>query len=91
MAVNTVNEMAQDDPVIRRVLHTSMSEIMGMMTALIRRGQESGEFRTDVDAESLSEYVGTINAGFATHGKGEFPSSGSTDVVEIAMSALATK
>jgi TetR/AcrR family transcriptional repressor of nem operon len=73
MAVNTVNELAQDDPEVRAVLHATMKKMLGMMTALVRRGQKSGEFRTDVDAESLAEYLATINAGFATHGKGDFP------------------
>jgi len=91
MAVNTVNELAQDDVEIRGVLHTAMSQMMEVMTALIRRGQENGEFRTDIDAESLAEYLATINAGFATHGKGEFPRWGSADLADIAISAILAK
>jgi TetR/AcrR family transcriptional repressor of nem operon len=91
MAVNTVNELAQDDPEVRDVLQASMCQMLGMMTALVRRGQESGEFRADVDAESLAEYLATMSAGFATHGKGDFTRLGSADLVDIALSAIQTK
>lgn len=91
MAVNTVNELAQDDPVVRGILHKSMAGMMEIMTALVRRGQESGEFRTDVDAESLAEYLAAVNAGFATYGKGDFDRVGQSDLVEIAISAIKSK
>lgn len=91
MAINAITELAQDDEVVRGVLHSRIQKMIELMTALVQRGQQSGEFRTDVDAESLAEYLALINAGFVTHGKGGFPRSGSTDPVEIVMSALEAK
>jgi TetR/AcrR family transcriptional repressor of nem operon len=91
MAVNTINELAQDDLEVRGVLHNAVGQMIQMVAALVRRGQEAGEFRTDVDPESLAEYLATLNAGFATHGKGSFPRVGSTDLVDIALSALEAK
>ena len=48
----------------------------------------SGEPATDVDAESLADYVMMINAGFVIREKGEFGTPGTTDLTEIALSAI---
>ena len=88
MVVNTINELAQDDPAVRGMLHAAMMRMLGVLTGLVERGQATGEFRTDVDAASLAEYLVTINAGFGMHEKGDFPRVGQADLVDVALSAL---
>ena len=91
MAVNSVNELAQDDPVVQGMLQAALMRMLGVLTGMIERGQASGEFRTDVDAASLAEYLFTINAGFVIHEKGDFPRVGSASLVDVALSALEAK
>ena len=88
LAVNSVNELSQGDPIVRQALQDAHGQLVGLLTGLIRRGQETGEFRSDVDAESLADYVMMINAGFVIREKGEFGTPGTTDLTEIALSAI---
>ena len=88
MIVNTVSELVPHDPVIRRLLQDHMKKFMTMITELMRRGQASGEFRTDIDAESLAEFVSTVGAGIVMKSKADLPAQGSVDLADVTIESL---
>lgn len=65
-----------------------MSHFLDMLTSLISRGQDAGEFRTDLDAESLAEFLSTISAGIVMKSKTSVPPRGSVELVDVILSTL---
>ena len=88
MIVNTVSELVPHDPMIRGLLQEHMKKFMAMITELVRRGQASGEFRTDIDAESLAELVSTVGAGIVMKSKASLPAQGSVDLADVTIEGL---
>ena len=88
LIVNTVSELVPHDPVVRGLLQNHMQQFMAMITQVIRQGQASGEFRTDIDAESLSELVSTVSAGIVMKSKASLPAQGSMDLAEVTLEGL---
>ena len=91
MIVNTVSELVPHDPVIRRLLQDHMKKFMLTITELVRRGQASGEFRTDIDAESLAEFLSTVGAGVVMKNKTRVPAQGSVDLADVVLESLVAR
>src|SRR5262249_1358342 len=57
MQVNTIVELAQRDPEIGEIVQEHTRLMVKSLAETIRRGQDGGEFRTDVSAEVLAKYL----------------------------------
>ena len=88
MIVNTISELMPHDPVIQGMLQEHIQHFMAMITDLVRRGQASGEFRTDIDAESLAEFLSTVGAGIVMKSKTSVPAQGSVDLADVVLESL---
>ena len=55
--VNTALELAPHDSDIAGMVNTAQDEIEAFFLAMIRKGQEAGEFNSEADAEQLAHQV----------------------------------
>ena len=88
MIVNTISELVPHDPVVRGVLTAHMEQFMEMLTGMITRGQEAGEFRVDMDAGSLAEFLSTLGAGIVMKSKTSVQPRGSIDLADVILATL---
>lgn len=55
--VNTALELAAHDPAIAALVNAAQDDIEAFFLAMIRKGQQSGEFRRDIDAERAANHA----------------------------------
>jgi TetR/AcrR family transcriptional regulator, transcriptional repressor for nem operon len=63
LAVNTLVELGPHDEEARRVLEAHFERVRALVMEQIRRGQEQGEVRRDVDAATFARFLMTVVAG----------------------------
>ena len=63
LAVNTLVELGPHDEQARGVLEAHFERVRKVLMEQIRRGQEQGEFRRDVDAATFARLLTTVIAG----------------------------
>jgi TetR/AcrR family transcriptional repressor of nem operon len=63
LAVNTLVELGPHDDEARKVLEAHFERVRVLVTEQIRRGQEQGEVRRDVDAATFARFLMTVIAG----------------------------
>ncbi len=91
MVVNTISELMPHDPIIQGLLEDHIQSFMTVITGLVQRGQASGEFRTDIDAESLAEFLSTVGAGVVMKSKTSVPAQGSVDLADVVLESLVAR
>jgi TetR/AcrR family transcriptional regulator, transcriptional repressor for nem operon len=69
-AVNTLVELGPHDEQARRVLEAHFERVRQLLMEQIRRGQEQGEVRRDVDAGQCAQFLMTMVAGLLGSLKG---------------------
>lgn len=62
-AVNSLVELGPHDPQAKAILVRQTERIEKLLKQQIQRGQEAGEFRTDIDAEALAIQVNIMLSG----------------------------
>jgi TetR/AcrR family transcriptional repressor of nem operon len=70
LAVNTLVELGPHDEQTRRVLEAHFERVRQLLMEQIRRGQEQGEVRRDVDAGECARFLMTMVAGLLGSLKG---------------------
>lgn len=55
--VNTALELAAHDPAIAALVNAAQDDIEAFFLAMIRKGQQSGEFRRDIDAGRAANHA----------------------------------
>ena len=70
LAVNTLIELGPHDEQARAILEAHFERMRELLLAQIRRGQEAGEFRRDVDAGECARFLMTMVAGLLGSLKG---------------------
>ena len=70
LAVNTLIELGPHDHQARSVLEAHFARLRRLLTEQIRRGQEQGEIRRDVDAAQCARFLLTMVAGLLGSLKG---------------------
>jgi TetR/AcrR family transcriptional repressor of nem operon len=70
LAVNTLVELGPHDEQARRILEAHFERVRKLLTEQIRRGQEQGEVRRDVDAGQCAHFLMTMVAGLLGSLKG---------------------
>jgi TetR/AcrR family transcriptional repressor of nem operon len=88
LQVNTIVELAPHDEGVADVLREHSDHLVEVLVDVIRRGQEAGEFRDDVAAEVLADYLTTALYGLAVAGKATICDARVDAVGEIVLSAL---
>ena len=69
-AVNTVVELSQRDEKASEILKKHLVRVEKLLTVLIRKGQERGDFRTDTSAEHLAEAIFVYIFGMLAQSRG---------------------
>jgi TetR/AcrR family transcriptional repressor of nem operon len=85
LAVNTLIELGPHDEKARAVLEAHFDRVRRVVAGEIRRGQEQGEFRRDLDAETLAHIVVTVIAGLLGRLKGSMTKA---DALRLARATL---
>jgi TetR/AcrR family transcriptional regulator, transcriptional repressor for nem operon len=70
LAVNTLVELGPHDEQARAILEAHFERMRALLMEQIRRGQEAGEFRRDVDAGECARFLMTMVAGLLGSLKG---------------------
>jgi TetR/AcrR family transcriptional regulator, transcriptional repressor for nem operon len=70
LAVNTLVELGPHDEQARRLLEAHFERVRKLLMEQIRRGQEQGEVRRDVDAGQCAHFLMTMVAGLLGSLKG---------------------
>jgi len=69
-AVNTVVELSQRDEKASEILKRHLVRVEKLLAKLIRRGQQSGAFRSDISAEHLAEALFVYIFGMLAQSRG---------------------
>jgi TetR/AcrR family transcriptional repressor of nem operon len=85
---NTVVELAPHDDEVLKVVQAQWKRMMKLLTDVIRKGQEKGDFRKDVPAERLARYIAVCASGAAASSKGKFQGLDTEDLSDLVYSAL---
>lgn len=70
LAVNTLIELGPHDEAARAMLEAHFDRLRQLLMEQIRRGQELGEVRRDVDADAFAQFLMTVVAGLLGSLKG---------------------
>lgn len=68
--LNSLVELAPHDETVKKLLANHLDHVQKQICRAIARGQELGEFRTDISAEELSFLVLNLLHGIVTNSKG---------------------
>ena len=88
MALNSLVELAPHDEAVERIMADHLKEMERFVGEIISRGQEMGEFRTDLPTETMARYVTVLSAGLLVQSKGNFPDAGNAALPDLALAAL---
>lgn len=88
LAVNTVVELAPHDPAVEQVLAEHLRLMQARLTEVVARGQELGEFRTDVPPEALAQFLTVFAAGVVASSKLSVLEGQQGSLPEVALEAL---
>lgn len=86
--VNTIVELAPHDDAVADLVREHASALTEVLADAVRRGQASGDFRTDMDARILATYVIASVYGLSVAGKTSLPDRDIDAIVRIVLSAL---
>jgi TetR/AcrR family transcriptional repressor of nem operon len=86
--VNCIIELAPHNPEVAAMVKEYSERISAQVPAVIRRGQENGEFRTDIQAPTLAKYIMASLYGLSVSGKAGMRGKEIERIVEVIMSAL---
>jgi len=85
LAVNTLVELGPHDEGARRALEAHFERLRELLSEQIRRGQDLGEFRRDVDATQFARLLTTLVSGLLSGIKGVM---GAAEARELARTTL---
>ncbi len=86
--VNCIIEIAPHDPEVAAMVKKHFDQVSAQFAEVIRRGQQDGEFRTDVSASVLAKYVISSLYGLSVAGKAEMSAREIGRIVEVVLSSL---
>lgn len=86
--VNCIIELAPHDPEVAALVHEHAERAAAQLAGVIRRGQESGEFRNDVSALILAKYIQAFLYGLSVSGKAGMRSREIERLVEVVLSSM---
>ena len=86
--VNCIIEIAPHDPEVAALVKAHANRVAAQFAALIRRGQQNGEFRTDTEASILAKYVISSIYGLSVSGKAGMSAREIERVIEVILSSL---
>ena len=87
-AVNSVVELGLADETVHRQLEAHFARMRCKLGDTIHKGQEQGEFRGDLSAEALSDFVISIASGLLALSKGQISKRQGKGVVDLALAAI---
>lgn len=87
-AVNTVVELAPHDDDVAQLLKSHFKRMRRVLTQLIQRGQERGEFQTAQAAPDLTEFVLVFVSGLVSMSKVKLPKAQTERLLEAVLTAL---
>ena len=70
LLVNSLVELAPHDQEIKQLLNQQSNDLQRRLGKVIAKGQQQGEFRTDINAEDLSRFLLNAVYGLITNSKG---------------------
>lgn len=88
MQVNSIVERASCDEDVVALARESTDRLVAEVAGVIGRGQQAGEFRTDVAAAALARYLVTTLHGLSVAAKAGLAGRDVDRVADIALSAL---
>jgi TetR/AcrR family transcriptional regulator, transcriptional repressor for nem operon len=88
MQVNTIIELAPHDEAVAEAVREHAERFGDILADAVRRGQTSGEFRDDVDAGVLADYLTASLYGLAVVGKAALPADRVDAIGEMILSTL---
>jgi TetR/AcrR family transcriptional repressor of nem operon len=86
--VNCIIEIAPHDPEVAALVKEHSDRAAAQIAQVIRRGQQNGEFRTDVQAATLAKYIVSSIYGLSVSGKAGMPCKEIERIVEVILSSL---
>jgi TetR/AcrR family transcriptional regulator, transcriptional repressor for nem operon len=86
--LNSVVELGPHDDEVKALIGGFMDTARKHVAAAIKRGQKTGEFRTDKSAEDLANYIMYVKAGLLTASKVQLDSQDPFAVAEMALIAI---
>ncbi|HKX30299.1 MAG TPA: TetR/AcrR family transcriptional regulator [Blastocatellia bacterium] len=86
--VNCIIEIAPHDPEVAALVKAHANRVAAQFAALIRRGQQNGEFRTDTEASILAKYVISSIYGLSVSGKAGMSAREIERIIEVILSSL---
>ena len=86
MLVNTAIELGRSDPQVAGLLDTYYARIEGAFAGLIRRGQESGSIRRDLDPLVTARWLRVTGQGLSVSSRIGLMPGDLADVVRMALS-----
>ena len=85
---DTIVELAPHDEAVGDVVREHVERFGEILSDVVRRGQKAGEFRDDVDAEVLADYLTASLYGLAVFGKTALPGDRVDRIGEVILSTL---
>ena len=88
LCVNTTVELAPHDPEIAASMRAYGAQVEAMFEACVRRGQQEGGVRADLEPRAAARFLATTMLGLAVTARAAPSREALTDVVRIALAAL---
>lgn len=88
LIVNTINELAQRDKIIAKLVANGTKSLQGVFEEAVRRGQKEGNIPLNNPPETLSNYLVSSMVGLKTMVKGGADAKTIKDICEVTMTAL---
>jgi len=86
--VNAMVELGGQDEEVARLVDTQFRALNRQLEEVIARGQADGEFREDVPAPELADFLSVFLTGINAKGRGPLPRARATRLVKSALAAL---
>jgi TetR/AcrR family transcriptional repressor of nem operon len=86
--VNCIIELAPHDPEVAKIVSDHSERMSAQIEKIIRRGQEGGEFRTDISAPIMTKFITVSLYGLSVAGKAGMAGREMERVVEVIISSL---
>lgn len=86
--VNCIIELAPHDPEVAALVKEHSERVADLITSVIHRGQQSGEFKTDTEASILAKYVVSSIYGLSVAGKSGMRGAEIERIVDVILTSL---
>lgn len=86
--INAMVELGDQDEQVASLVDVHLKLLNGLLESVVERGQSRGEFRRDVPAPELADFLGVFLAGLNARSRGPLPKARARRLIAGALAAL---